>query len=108
MISEERLSKALTYLAETDEKAAKAKGYMLGLDRQTKTIEGILFVQMPNDMTVAEKNSRVQASNQLKEHNEKYVNAVVDFETVKNKRETENLVIEVWRSLNASRRKGNI
>lgn len=108
MISEDRLSKALTYLSETDEKSARAKAYSLGLEEQIKSIKGMLFVQLPGNMTVAEKESRVYASQDYKEHIEKYQNSVADYEILKNKRDTECLIVEVWRSLNASRRKGNI
>jgi len=37
-----------------------------------------------------------------------YENAVADAELYANKRKTEELIIEVWRSINAGRRKGNI
>lgn len=108
MISEERISKSLKYLAETDEPAAKAKSYMLGLEEQIKSIKGILFVQLPQGMTVAEKDARVYAHEEYQNHIKKYEGAVHDFETMKNKRDTEVLIVEVWRSENANRRKGNV
>lgn len=108
MISEDRLSKSLKYLAETDEPAAKAKALMLGLEEQIKSLKGILFVQLPSDMKVAEKDARVFAHEEYKNHIEKYQNAVADYEILKNKRDTEGLIVEVWRSLNANQRRGNV
>lgn len=108
MISEERLSKSLKYLAETDEPAAKAKALMLGLEEQIKSLKGILFVQLPSDMKVAEKDARVYAHEEYREHIEKYQNAVADYEIMRNKRETEGLIIECWRTLSANQRKGSL
>lgn len=106
MISEERLSKALTYLAETDEKCAKAKAYYMGLDEQTKTIKAGEFLK--HDGTVAEREATAYASSAYREHLEKVQNANADYETMRNKRLTEELIVEVWRSLNSQRRKGNL
>ena len=108
MIEEERLTKALEYLAKTDESCARAHALMIGIDRQTKTIEGQLFIQMPPEMKVAEKDARVFASQTWVDHNEKYQNAVADYEIMRNRRDTAALIVEVWRSENANRRKGNL
>ena len=106
MISESRLQQSLTYLAETDEPAAKAKGLMEGLKNQEKSILAAAFLE--TDGTVAEREARSRVSPDFTKWRETYENAVLMYETVKNKRNTEATVIEVWRSLNASRRVGNL
>jgi hypothetical protein len=37
-----------------------------------------------------------------------YFTALQEFLAMKNKRSTESIVVDVWRSLNSSRNKGNI
>lgn len=106
MISEIRLDKSLSYLATTDEKAATAKAYMIGLEHQEKTILGVQFLSETG--TVAEREAKARASEAYKEWREKYEKAVLDYETVRTKRNTETLMVEVWRTLQANQRKGNI
>lgn len=106
MISADRLQKALTYLAETDERAAKAKALLTGLEESTKTIKSIEFLKSGG--TNGEREATAFASPAYREHTKKIEDATYDYELMRNKRVTETLLIEVWRSLNASRRQGNI
>lgn len=106
MIDTERRDKALQYLIDTDEKAAKARAYMLGLMKQESTIVGSLILQLKG--TVAEKEAGAKTSHEYKCWREDYENAVADFEIYKNRRHTAELIIEVWRSEGANRRQGNI
>ena len=106
MIKEDRLQKALTYLAETDEPAARAKAYMVGLDKQEKTVLGMELLKVTG--TNPERDGKARNSDSYKQWQEMYQNAVMDYELYRNKRATEELIIEVWRSENANRRRGNI
>lgn len=106
MISDERVQKALSYLAETDDKCAKAKSLMEGLRHQLKTVESIAFLHATG--TMAEKEAYAYVSEGYKEHVSKIENATYEYETVKNKRLTEELIVEVWRSIGANRRRGNV
>lgn len=106
MISEERLTKSLKYLAETDEPCAKAKAFLTGLEEQLKTVFAIAFLNTTG--TVDERKSRAYASESYKEHVKKIENATLDFELMRNKRNTESTLIECWRSMNANRRVGNL
>lgn len=106
MIAEDRLQKSLKYLAETDESAAKAKAYMLGLEKQEKSILGIEYLKTTG--TVGERDAEARNSTAYTKWREDYENAVADFELLRNKRATEALIVEVWRSENANRRRGNI
>lgn len=106
MISEDRLQKALTYLAETDEPSAKARAYVKGLEQQRKTVKAFAFLSASG--TMAEKEAKAYASPEYEEVTQAIENAVADAELYFNKRSTEMLIVEVWRSVNAGRRKGNI
>ncbi len=106
IVSESRLQKALTYLAETDESAANAKALMIGIENQEKTILGTVFLEMSG--TVAEREAGARSSQALKDWQSQYKDAVYNYEILRNKRNTESLIVEVWRSLNANQRKGNI
>lgn len=106
MISESRLQKALTYLAETDEGAASAKASMIGIEHQEKTVLGVRFLDEVG--TVAEREAKARTSPEYQEWQESYKSAVYDYEILRNKRVTETLVIEVWRTIQANQRKGNI
>lgn len=106
MISESRVEKALTYLRETDESTAIAKSYMIGLDDQKKTLIASEFINSVG--TQGERMEKARASVNYKKHMEKYKDSVYEYEVLRNRRQTEILVIEVWRSMNANQRKGNI
>lgn len=107
MISNDRLQKALEYLATTDDKCAKAKSLMIGLENQIKTVKSIAFLQA-DAKTATEREAIAYASETYREHINKHEVATYEYETMRNKRLTEELVVECWRSINASRRNGNI
>jgi hypothetical protein len=106
MISNDRLQKALEYLATTDEPCAKAKAYLTGLDETTKTVKATEFLKASG--TNGERDATAFASANYREHIEKLEEATYSYELVRNKRLTEALIIEVWRSINANRRNGNL
>lgn len=105
-ISEDRLQKALTYLAETDQPSAEARARVKALEQRRKTVKGLAF--LGSSGTMAEKEAKAYASQEYQDIVNEYENAVADAELYANKRKTEELIIEVWRSINAGRRKGNI
>lgn len=107
MISPDRLQKALTYLAETDEPCARARSLMMGLEKQEKTVLAMQFLGVTSG-TVEERKAKAQATPQYQNWRETYEAAVLDFELYRNKRTTEELIVEVWRSVNANRRHGNV
>ena len=105
-IPDERLQKALDFLAGTDLKAANAKALVEGLSEQRKTIKSILYINATGDQKKRE--AEAYSADEYILHVEKYQNAIADFETLKNRRMTASLIVEVWRSCNANRRNGNI
>ena len=105
-IPDERLQKALDYLAGTDEKAAKAKALVEGLSEQRKTIKSIMYISATGDQKKRE--AEAYSADEYILHVQKYTEAIQDFETLRNRRITAALIVEVWRSCNANRRTGNI
>lgn len=106
MISLERRDKALKYLAESDEPAAKAKSLLAGLEDQKKTLIAVEFQNAQGGQ--GERLKTAEASEAYKAHLKKLEDACYDYECYRNKRMTEALIIECWRSENANRRSGNI
>ncbi len=102
MISEDRLQKALTYLAETDEPCAKAKGLCEGLKAQEKSILALGLLNASG--TIAEREAHARVSPEFKKWRDTYEDAVATYETFRNKRNTESQIIEVWRSLESTKR----
>ena len=105
-ISDDRLQKSLIYLSETDEPAAKARALVKALEQRRKTVKAFAFLSASG--TMAEKEAQAYASPEYEEVTEAIENAVADSELYFNKRSTESLVVEVWRTTQANRRSGNI
>ena len=106
MISQDRLEKALRYLAETDEQVAEAKGDILRLENLIKRVNYRLFLSASG--SVEARKAEAGKSEETARLEEELVSALVRYESLRAKRETESTVVEVWRSLNASRRVGNV
>jgi len=108
MISQDRLQLALTYLAESDEPFAQARGLMEGISKQEKTVLGMVFLEKTG--TNQDREYQARTSNEYEEWRVKYQSAVCDYELYRNKRITEAMIVEVWRSLNSNRRQagGNL
>ena len=103
MISEARLEKAMTYLAHTDEDAAKAKALCKKLEKMERIIRGEAFLKASG--TVAEREAKSVTSEQYKEHVAYAENCWVDAELLDNKRHTEEVIVDVWRTMSANLRK---
>lgn len=105
MIDEKTAEKALNYLAETDEPAAKAKSLMLALEKQEKTVLAVSYMNSQG-RSVQDREYEARKSIEYLDWQEKYKDAVYEHELYRNKRSRAELTIEFWRSLNANRRQG--
>lgn len=106
IVTDPQVSEALTYLSETDESCAKAKAYYMGLDERSKTIKAVEYLRTVG--TVGQREAEAYSSVAYEQHLTELQDANADYETMRNKRLTAELRIEVWRSENANRRKGNL
>ena len=106
MISKERMELSLKYLAETDESFADLKTRVEREKHKAKAIQSAVFLR--SDGTVAERNAIADKHESYESAMAAYFNAMKEMEHVKNKRATECIIVDVWRSLNAARRSGQI
>jgi len=106
MIDFSDAEKALDYLKSTDTPAAKAKCLYEALDDQKKTVLAIVF--MGSKGGAGERAKNAEGSEEYINHLGKLNDARLDFETLRNKRKSAELQIEMWRSVNSNQRKGNI
>jgi paraquat-inducible protein B len=103
LVTEDRVEKALVYLAETDERHAKAKALVKGMEQILKTTRSQAFLEATG--TVAEREAMSYTAQTFKDATKRYENAVADFEIMENVRTRHQLVIDIWRTLEASRRR---
>lgn len=106
IISEDRLEKALRYMAETDAPCAAAKGDVERAEYRCKMVRAREF--MTAEGSVEARKAAAEVSDSVQQAETDRCNAIVAFEAIKAKRQTEALIIDVWRTLEASRRHGNI
>lgn len=105
-LSDDRLQRALTYLAETDEPCAALKADAARTEWKAKAIRDAIYLR--SDGAAATRQATAGASDAYATAMQAHFEALAKFEAMKNKRATETLVVEVWRSLNANRRTGNV
>ncbi len=106
MINYNDAEKALNYLVDTDEDAARAKVLYEGLYEQRKTIRAVSFLNASG--SAAERTEKALASESYQEHLNLIKDAQIDFKILRNKRFTNQSIIEMWRSVNSNQKKGNI
>jgi 23S rRNA U2552 (ribose-2'-O)-methylase RlmE/FtsJ len=107
MITETRLEKALRFLAETDSEYAALKSDMLRSEYLAKTAEALAFKHLKAEGGgVEECKQSARLSEAVQAAWEKHFSAVQAFEEIRARRERETIVIDVWRSLESSRRAG--
>lgn len=106
MIDADRLQKALTFLATTDVPAAEAKAAVETCENARK--RALALAYLAADGQVKERESKAQVSDAVQSAENAKVDAVLTYEKLKNKRETEERIIETWRSINSNRRAGVI
>jgi hypothetical protein len=106
MISEERAEKALRFLVDTDERCAEAKGEMERTEFAYKRTREALFSHASG--TVAERQAAAAQHPKTTEAHEAYVEALKTYSFLANKRDTERIVLDVFRTLCANKRQGTV
>ena len=104
LVSDRRVEQAMTYLAETDEDAAKAKAKAKAMEQFGKTVKAFGFLEAEG--TVAEREAKSLTTEEYKKYLNGYEKSVMESERYANKRASEAGIREVWRSLQANRRQG--
>ena len=106
MINYQDAETALNYLVSTDEEYARAKTLYDALCEQKKTIQALEYGKLSG--SAADKTQQALASEQYQKHLLAMRDAQIEFETVRAKRLSQQAVIEMWRSVNSARNKGNV
>lgn len=104
MISDERAEKALRYLAATDESCAAAKAHQQRMECKTKAVRQQIF--LIEEGTVAERQAKAEIDHDHQRALEEYFDAIKNYSAIANKRETERIVLDTWRTISANRRSG--
>ena len=106
MIDQDKMEAAMTYLAQTDIEFAEAKAAAeLGEIRRKRCRSRILLTTVG---TVVERQAQAEVHQDVIDADMGWIKDYTRCETLKAKRQRAELVVEVWRSLNASMRRGNI
>ena len=108
MIAQERLEQALKFLSETDEQHAKLTAGVDYLKDLSKNMKGKFIVNCETEKAVSMKEHAWYASDYYKKHIDEKRALVEEATKLDNHRSKEHLIIEVWRTLEASRRKSVI
>lgn len=104
MISDERAEKALRYLAATDESCAAAKAHQERMEYKAKAVRQQVF--LIEEGTVAERQAKAEVDHDHQNALEQYFDAMKTYSAIANKRETERIVLDTWRTISANRRSG--
>ena len=108
MITEERLETALAYLSKTDDESATANANVKYLDRLLKRKKALHITHNSEAKSISAKEQAFYASDIYKDAVDELFNTEVKASTLENKRDKEGLIIDLFRTLEASRRKHNI
>ena len=106
MINKDRLQAALKYLSKTDEPCAQARADHARAEFKAKSIKNAQF--QAGDGSIADRNAVAETSEAYCTAKLVEFESFFEYEKLKNKRATEAIVIDTWRSLNAGRRTGQI
>lgn len=104
MIQDSRAEKALTYLVETDEECADLKATAERREFKAKAIRDAIFLR--SEGSVAERSAIAGSADEYKAAMDAYFDALRRYEAMRNKRATEVIVMDTWRTIQANQRKG--
>jgi len=106
MISDTRLEQSLSYLASTDELAAELKTDVERKHWIMKKVEAMIYLHGTG--TVEERKAQSKVSKEVEEATESWLTALADSEKTVNKRKTEALITEIYRTESANKRAGGV
>ncbi|GAF68011.1 unnamed protein product [marine sediment metagenome] len=107
IISDDRLETALKYLASTDPKIGQLKANLEELEDHKKIKYAICYCDAVGD-TVADRTQSSYTDQRYIDHIDEMATIRIQYEQLRAKRHTQEIIIEVWRTLQANQRRGNI
>ena len=99
------MEKAVAYLVESADQAAKARAERLYLEEATKPGKAKLMAELEPGLALGAQEREACASDAFRTHLEGLRAAIEADEGYRYRREAESAVLEAWRTLEASRRK---
>jgi len=103
IVSEQQLENALRFLADSDAEFAQEKAELERSEIRRKRARARVFLIASGN--VEERKATAETSPDVEQADDAYIASVKAFETLKAKRERADIVVGVWRSIEASRRK---
>lgn len=105
-LSDERAEKALRFLADTDEECAALRAETERAEFKAKAVRDAVLKRAEG--TVADRTAFAGSCDEYRAAMDDYFDVLRRYEAMRNKRGTEAIVVDVWRSANANRRMGNV
>jgi hypothetical protein len=105
-LNEARIHQALIFLAETDIKDAELSGQEKELSEGLKSVKSALYLDATG--TDGVRKAMAEASEVYSANVREWVECWTKWKTLNNQRQHEIRLIDLFRTLEASRRKGNI
>jgi|SRR3569833_476551 len=105
IVSEKQVESALAFLAESDLNYAHLKANMLRTEYMIDVAEAMAF-RAQGEGSVELKKMNVKIDTAVQTAQEKYLQAVIDYEALRAKRKRAELMIDVWRSVFSARKQG--
>ena len=105
--TEDKVSKALDFLATTDKSHAEAKARCKFLDQKRKTVKAVAFNEAEGKSNEV-KTNKAYASQEYKDVCDEIKSAEYDYQILTNQRLRATLTIDVWRSEFSARKQGII
>lgn len=94
---------AMNFLAETDESYAQAKTNLLRSEILCKRIRARVYTFVEGN--VEARKAQAETNQEVVTADDEYTKATLDFETLKARRSRAEILMDVWRTLEASRRR---
>lgn len=102
MISDARAEEALEYLQSTTGTIGEAKAELERSEIMRKRIRKRVFLASTG--TVAERDAQAECTEDVQFADDRYIAAIQAYESLRAKRQIEEIALEVWRTEEASRR----
>lgn len=103
-LTEDRVDRAMHTIAETDAEVANSKVAVLRSEMKAKSVEALIYTALAG--SIEDRKQAVRLDPRFEAAWEDHFKAVAHYERLKNFREREVLVIELYRSVLSARKQG--
>jgi hypothetical protein len=107
LIDDDRLHQALSLLTSTDEQCAALRADMERTEQKAKATRAAM-VKCADGSSASAREAIADSSPELAAAWEEHFKAMHKYHAMANRRASEAIIVDTWRSLNASMRKGNV